>query len=488
MSSKKAGSTRQLVQQRTAAFLHKKKIFYVSSPQVKGLSNIEEVFLLGDQRYYNVPCPCCGEYIVLKWHIQKDGETAGITWKTDDNGNIIRSSVGYICQECGGFFNESHKYEMNLAGFWKPTVVPKEENHYSYQISGLYNPPGMDDWFSYVQSWLNANPVGGKPKPKELQTFYNVKLGLTYEETKKTPDITAIQRNIRNYKVGEIPEWVSNKDGNGDIVMITLAGDLNGTEQDARLDWEIVAWAESGASYSVKHGSIGTFVPKEGTKRFKEDRQHWTYEHGRTWSVWPELKRIIEATYLTDTDRKMKIVVSGIDTGHHTNFAFEFIDSMPFNVIGVRGDKESRFRKMGIDVPIFKPARERSKLYLLDVNHVKDIVSTDMDLKWVAGNGEQQPAGFMNYPEPSDGLYILKNYFSHYASEHRVIESKDGEPIGAMWVKKSGEQNHFWDVRIYNYSLRELWADGVLREAGYKKTSWADFVRYFKSLKSFSPK
>lgn len=483
-SSKFAGSTRELVQKRTSAFMHKKKIFYVSSPQIKNQSNIENVFLLGDQRYWNVPCPCCGAFIVLQWNVQKDGETAGITWKIDENSNIVKGSVGYVCQECAGFFTDSHKYEMNLAGFWKPTVVPKEENHWSYQISTLYAPAGMDNWQAMVQRYINANPIGAKVNQKAMQTFVNVDLGLTFEEIAKTPDATALQKNVRNYQIGEIPEWVSQKDGNGEIVMITLASDLNGTEQDARLDWEIVAWSESGASYSVKHGSIGTFVRNEGTKEHREDRQHWTYEIGRTWSVWPELKKIIEDTYLTDTDRKMKIVVSGIDTGHFTNFAFEFIDSMPFNVIGLKGDKESKFRKMGIDVPIFKQARERSKLYLLDVNHVKDLVSTNMELNWVSGNGEQQPSGFMNYPSPSDGLYQYSNYFSHFQSEKRTIENKNGEPIGAMWVKKQSKAaNHHWDVFVYNYALKELWAHNVLRESGQKNTSWADFVRFFKSIK-----
>jgi len=42
---------------------------------------------------------------------------------------------------------------------------------------------------------------------------------------------------------------------------------MNGTEQDARMDYEVVAWSESGATYSIKHGSIGTFIPREGAKK-----------------------------------------------------------------------------------------------------------------------------------------------------------------------------------------------------------------------------
>lgn len=484
MSSKKAGATRELVQKRTSAFAHKKKIIYVSSPQLKDSSNIEAVFNMGDQRYYHVPCPCCGVPIVLKWIIEKDHEKAGITWKNDQHGNIIRESVGYVCQECAGFFTESTKYEMNLAGFWVPSVIPKEEDHYSYQISGLYSPAGMDDWKTYVQRYINANPDGGKTNEKRIQTFFNVDLGLPYQQASRTPEATAIQKNTRNYKIGEVPEWISYKDGNEEIVFLTLACDLNGTERDARLDWEIVAWSAAGPSYSLKHGSIGTFVPKEGTLKNKEDRQHWTYELGRTWSVWTELKKIIEDTYSTDTDRKMKIAVTGIDTGRYTNYAFEFIDDMPFNVIGLKGDKENKFRKVGLDVPVWKLARERAKLYLLDVNYAKDTISSNMDLQWEPNNAEVQPSGFMNYPSPGEGLYQFKNYFSHFQAEHRVLENKDGEAIGARWVKKnSGQQNHQWDVFIYNYSIKELWYQLTLKEAGIKNGTWSDFVKYIRAIK-----
>ena len=114
-SSKQAGSTEKLIQQRTAAYATKSKIFFVSTPERKEESNIEPAFLAGDQRYYHVPCPCCGDYITWFWSIQanyNEKEKAGITWKIDEAGELIPESVGYICQECGGFFDDSNKQEL----------------------------------------------------------------------------------------------------------------------------------------------------------------------------------------------------------------------------------------------------------------------------------------------------------------------------------------------------------------------------------------
>jgi len=486
MSSKSAGSTRMLVDQRTASFAYKKKIFYVSSPQIKGLSNIEDVFECGDQRFYKVPCPMCGEFIKLEWSIAIDEkETGGITWKLDKNGNLDRRSVGYVCQKCSQFFTDSQKYEMNLAGFWEPTCIPKEENHWSYQLSSLYAPVFMDNWATNVQKYINANPNNGTTDEKKQQTFVNVVLGETYEKKGASPKADNVQRNIRNYKVGTVPEWLSQKpvgDGNGKLILLTCAADLNGTENDARLDYEVVAWSETGSSYSVTHGSIGTFIPREGSMKVKRDRDRWTYVAHQPKSVWPEFEKVLATIFLTDTGRKMKIVISGIDCGHYTTHAYDFIDRTNFNVIGVRGDKEFQYRKIGIDLPVFKPARERTKLYMLDVNYIKDIISQNIDLQWQYNAGEVQPPGFMNYPTPEQGLYLLNNFFIHYQAEHRQIETKEGEGVGSRWVKKhSNDQNHMWDCRIYNYALREIFADMTLRLCKPpRKGNWHDFVEYGK--------
>ena len=499
-SSKESGNTRTLIQQRFAAYYDKMKLFYISTPELKATSNIEPVFKLGDQRRWFIPCPCCGEYIALYWSVPIEGkneEMGGISWKLDENNKLIAESVGYVCQKCGEWFDDSKKTDQNLAGEWRPTAEPSEVGYYSYHISCLYAPPGMYDWEYYVRQYLEANPPGGKRKEKEHQTHINLCLGETYEPSGESPEAKILQNNIRKYDIGLVPEKLSIEDGNGKIILLTCACDLNGTENDARLDWEIVAWAEKdGVSYSVEHGSIGTFIPKEGSKRIKEDRERWTYEHHRAKSVWTELEKIVGKIYMTDSHnptpdnrlnygRKMKIAMTGIDTGHYTQYAYDFIDKWPGKVVGVRGDKESRFRKNDADTASFKFAKERSHLYLIDVNYVKDILAEWMNLKWKAGMDPEQPRGFMNYPVPNGGRYLLNNYFSHFEAEHKVqTESATTGEVSYRWVKKgSSLQNHFWDVKIYNMALRDIIVELWGREMKIKRATWADFAMWTNSLK-----
>jgi phage terminase large subunit GpA-like protein len=479
--SKHAGATRELVQKRTSAFAHKKKIYWVSSPQITGMSNIEEVFLLGDQRYYYVPCPKCGDHIKLDWSVDIKGtdgkEKGGIFWKSDKVGRVIRNSVGYICQYCSGFFDDSKKYEMNLAGFWQPTVDAKEEDHYSYQISSLYAPPGMDSWAYYAQQFVNANPPKGKRHEKKHQTFKNVVLGETYKQQGTAPEANQLQANIRNYKILELPDKMSIDDGNGHIVLLTCACDLNGKIDDARLDYEIVAWTESGSSYSISHGSIGTFIRRENAKKKKVDREHWTYESNRTLSVWPEFDKVLNTVFETGNGRQMKIFISGVDTGFFTKQAYDYIDKSNFNIVGLKGNNEDKFIRYGVDLPLFKTGRERSNLYLVEVNMIKDDLARLIDLKWDSGNDDSQPVGFMNFPTPSDGLYLFNNYFSHYEGEHKIVEQKDDKSIASRWVKKtSNSENHLWDCRVYNIVLKEILTWMVCKELKIKEYTWQDYV------------
>jgi phage terminase large subunit GpA-like protein len=487
-ASKESGSTEEMIMQRFASYADKMKILFMSTPELKATSNIEPAYFLGDQRKYKVPCPCCGSPIELQWSVQIEGSTemGGITWKLDHHGNIVSGSVGYICQSCGGFFNDSGKSKMLNAGYWEPTATPVKLGYYSYHASALYAPHGMFDWEHYAGVWVKANPVGEPAKEHIIKSFTNLCLAKTYEEKGESPSANQLQRNIRPYKILTIPEKLSIKDGAGEIVMLTCSADMNGTSyneskgilDDARLDYEIVAWAENGSPYSVTHGSIGTFIPREGSKKIKEDRVKWSYDPTKSNNVWAEFSRVLDAEYEKDTGGKMRILFTGLDTGHFTSYAYDFIEKRGAGIVGLKGDKEDSFTKMGVDVKKFKPAAERGKLYILKVGLYKDLLANLMSLRFDASDGEVQPSGFCSYPEPAGGKYLFDNYFSHYEAEEKVEDKKEGVGVSFIWKKKSSlHQNHFFDCRIYNMATRDIIADMVCKSLKITNYTWADFVR-----------
>lgn len=483
-ATKQSGSTAGMIEQRFSAFDKKMKLFYISTPELKHTSNILPAYLQGDQRKYHIPCPRCKELITLEWStdlIGKPKEKAGITYKLDDNSKLVIDSVGYICQKCGGFFDDRRKMELINSGKWIPTAEPSRLGYYSYHINSLYAPTFCFTWTHYVQKFLAANPPGGSRIESLNKIFQNQCLGEPYEEKTEVPNANQLQTNIRNYEIGMIPEKLSIADGNGPIILLTCAADMNGLIDDARLDYEIVAWSESGASYSITHGSVGTFIPREGQKKFREDREKWTYENKSGKAIWPEFEKIISQQFKKDTGGTLPVFITGLDTGGYGSYyihAYSFLDRTNYNVVGLKGKDIDKYIRYGIDLPSFKPAKERSKLFLVEVNQIKDQLADRMRLKWDSGNDDQQPPGFMNYPTPSKGLYLLNNYFVHFAAEERRIQTKEGESVAACWVKKSTiVQNHFWDCAVYNMVLKEIFTDMVCKEFKIPgKPTWKDYA------------
>jgi phage terminase large subunit GpA-like protein len=478
-STKESGSTTKMIQQRFAAYYDKMKLYYISTPEVKQTSNIEPVYELGDQRKYFLPCPCCGDYIDLKWTHKIEGKTAGVTYEVNDKGKLVAGSVGYTCQSCFGFFKDTFKQEMLTAGEWRPTAEPSVEGYYSYHLSALYAPAGMFNWEYYVVEYLEANPVDAPQDSVGMQTFTNLVLGETFEAKGKEIKSNVLQKNTREYQINNIPERMSEVDGNGMIVLLTCACDLNGVVDDARLDYEVLAWTESGSSYSIDAGSIGTFIPNQTPKqKAASDRVRWTYRNNEAGNVWDEYNKVLDTIYSTDNGRKMKILITGVDSGHYTNYAYDFVVSTPHYVLALKGEKAEAFRKYGLDAPLFKKGKEKNYLYLVDVNKVKDDLADNIELKWKNDGETAQPSGFMNFPLPEKGKYSYRDYYEHYEAEHRIMqEGKNGEFTGMRWEKKSNaKQNHFWDVRIYNIALREIVTALSGREQKIKDFTWSDYV------------
>jgi len=474
IADKEQGDIFSLLQKRFSTAKNAMKQFFISTPELKP-SNIEKVYLMGDQRHWFVPCPKCGDYIEYLWHDNKNGKKVGITFEKDNEGNVIDESVAYICQSCGQTFTERHKYDMNINGIWKPTAKPIRSGYQSYYVPNLLAAPFMYGWTDFAHEWNDIYKDGTEKKSK-LKVFFNQTLGLPWEERKEEIKAGRLSKNCRNYDIGTVPNALSKQDGNGMIILLTCACDLNGTIDDARLDWEVWAHCETGSMYAIEHGSIGTYGQKN------EDREKYTYRNEAKDNVWVYLyNEIISKDYLTDENQNMRIMMTGVDTGYYTHFAYGFIDQYPGMIVGVKGRQEDKFQKYSKDLPTYKVARERSNLYILEVDIIKDEAAEMINLRWTDGN--VQPSGFLNFPNPSKGKYTLK-YFEQYENENKVLEQNDyGDTIGWKWVRKhTSAPNHYWDTLVYNLAIRNILTSKILNEFDIKRGTWADFVGIIKKL------
>lgn len=494
--SNDSGSTDDLLQGRFSTYEGRFKIFKGSTPLLRTNSHIEKNYLKSDQRKFYIPCPACHEHIELRWEFE-DGN-GGMTYESKD-GSVIASTVGYVCQKCAGFFQENNKLQQLNDGIWVPGATPKSDGHVGFHINNLYTPPGMVTWAAYAQQHLEAHPPGQPAVQSKKQVFDNTVLALSYEPEAREMKATKIMENTQPYQIGEVPESLSISHGNGNIILITCGSDLNGTMRgvngaevcDARLDYEILAHSETGATYSITHGSIGTFIPRENTlKGVKVDRKKWTYEHNKENSVWTEFEKLLRQTFKTDTGREMKIALTGLDCGAYaTNGAYPFLDKTNNPVVGVKGDPNDRYLLADANLAVFKLGQERAKLHILQVGIIKDRIAEYMQLNWQRGK-EEQPPNFMNFPMSDGILYQKENYFLHYEAESRVERLNTNGATEYRWQKKgSSVQNHLFDCRVYNLAIREIYLYYFIKMASpamkekfkNKQFTWADLGEYYRA-------
>lgn len=493
IADKEQGNIFELLEQRFSTSSNKMKQYFISTPHTRP-SNTENVYLLGDKRKWHVPCPCCNKMIELKWYQKNEsGERVGIVFDKDNTGRLIESSVGYVCQECGKFFKEKHKYEMNLSGLWIPTAEPIRKGYYSYHIPCYFAAPGMFGWTDYAYKWLRIYENGYEDKGK-LKVFKNVVMAEPWEERKTTINSSDILEHTRNYEIGIIPNLQSEKDGNDKIVLLTLGADINGTENDARLDWEVMAHSANGSVYSIDQGSIGTYYSGQKARDLKNkgERELWTYRHDEKNSVWTYFENeIMLKHYVCEDGRIMKIPLTCIDSGALSFYVYQFVEKHIGRVVAIKGTDKDKYTKPTQNLKNYKLSKEKPYLYLLEVDKYKDELSDMMSLQWDSNTTETQPAGYINYPKPNyqENKYTI-DYFKQLASEEKEldVDERTGEIKGWRWKKiTESMQNHFWDCEIYNLAAKEIFMNNFIKE--YNKTvslklepTWYNFSQLIKEM------
>jgi phage terminase large subunit GpA-like protein len=459
LSKKDTGSTIKLMGGRVKAAEDRSKQIYNSTPQVRGNSMIETQINKSDKRNWFIQCPICGsdeKRMVLKLPYKvNDHDYAGLTWKLDNLGRVIESSVGYVCQLCAGFFTDKNKREIINSGKWIATKEWLEPYHYGYEINGLVAPHGMTSWYSHAIRYNACNPQGLPRIEADYQTYINIDYGDLYDEPIANQIVASdIMKNCRAYEIGVIPESLSISDGNEDIIWLQLTADCNGVLEDARIDLEIKAYSRSGPSYSVWKQSLGTFIPNQSQEeKSKTVREKWTYRMGCENSVWNLMDVILGQKFRTDTGREMSIGLSGIDAGYLTDYIFAYINKRvgKFKIIGLMGDKEHDFiRSDWNGEKDFQVSKSNSMLYMVNINSVKDDLAERLKLKWDKRNDKKQPHLYVNYPQ-----YDYTSFFSHYESEEKK-ERMVGKVLKYIWEKKPGTQNHFFDCCVYQIALIDI--------------------------------
>ncbi|MEO5333983.1 MAG: phage terminase large subunit family protein, partial [Magnetococcus sp. YQC-5] len=210
------GDPVDLAMQRTTNFPNR-KIFFVSTPTIRGFSRIEDAYKESDQRRYWVPCPDCEAKQVLMWEHIKFSKGQ-------------RHLAFYQCEHCGAGIQDYQKGWMLERGIWIPDNPGSPIA--GFHLSSLYSPHGWASWGDIAVQHGQAYR-----DPVRFKVWTNTKLGQSWEESSEKLDGEGLMARREIF---------------GDLLpagVILLTAGVDG--QDDRLEVEVVGWGRDEESWSV---------------------------------------------------------------------------------------------------------------------------------------------------------------------------------------------------------------------------------------------
>jgi len=229
-----------LVEQRTKSRAMTKVVKTSSPTEPTGL--IWKSWLHGDQRQYFVPCPHCGEFIVLQFEAVRWDPAA----KTSDGWNfeLVKKTARYYCQNCDGEIHDGHKTAMLRAGEWRPTNPNAAPGVRSYQLTSLYSPWAKTTFGELAVEFL-------KHKARfDMKGWDNGYMARPTQELAERVEWEILAARREAYLAA--PVNAPCIDVPPGVAMLTAFCDV----QDTWLEWFVWGWGEGTENWLIEHHRI----------------------------------------------------------------------------------------------------------------------------------------------------------------------------------------------------------------------------------------
>jgi phage terminase large subunit GpA-like protein len=240
------------------------------TPTLKHFSRVERHFLMSDQRRYQVPCPICDEFQVLKWKRfvipEKDPTRAH-----------------FKCKHCGKPIDEADKREIIGRGAW--IAEAPFSGHAGFHIWAAYSFSPKTTWKAIAKEFLEA-----KDNPDLLRVWVNTVLGETWEDRGEAIDAKSVKKNVEDY-----PDQLD-----PGALLITVGADI----QKDRIEAEFVAWGRGFESWSLD------YVVIPGDPHFPE-----------TWKLFEEQ---LQRRFTRADGLPLRVHTTFVDSGFATGEVYRF--------------------------------------------------------------------------------------------------------------------------------------------------------------------
>lgn len=378
---------------------------YISTPTIKGASKIETAFEAGDQRYWNMPCPGCGD--PFKFVFDRKYFKFKDTFPHDP----------FYATPCCGTTIEAHeKLALMKKGRWI-AEKPRPGAYPSYHFDALSSP--FVPWAKIAERFVACNG-----DPQKLKTFYNLTLGLAYEMKGDAPDhVRLMERRDHSLKRGHIPPLG---------LMMTLTADVQ-----LRGIWYVVkAYGPDRQTWRVDAGYIEgeTDDPHGGAfLKLEELRQkQWPDAFGKT--------RTVDLT--------------GVDSGYRSHVVYTWCRGKQ-NVMALKGEDGWARPPLGQPSPVdinFNGRRIRHgcNVWAVGTWSLKGVFYANLRKEGRAAGKEQDPPGYCHF-----GGWMDEVYFRQITAEYLGQEKIKGRER-QRWMPRQGEENHLLDCEVYGDALADF--------------------------------
>lgn len=419
------GSAIGLAEARTRTFSRRKR-FKLSSPTIKGKSEIESAYRASDRRRYHIPCPHCQQYQWLKWSQMK--------WKKKPDDTPDLDSVYYECEHCREPIREHHKAKFLAGGKWI-AENPNSEIP-GFHLSALYSPLGWFSWRDAVDQWCKA-----QGNPEKLKVFINTILGETFEiRSEDAPDWHSLYMRREIYPMGTVPARVC---------LLTAAVDV----QKDRLECTIFGWNRREA-WVIDHVVLEGSTSKPITE-----------------APWTDLDDILQRDYENSSGSVFRIQKTAIDTGYNTTKVYDYVrDRGQRQIMAIKGSDKQMMpigTPKGIEVKTSSGKRIKRGIRLYEVG--SSILKSEVygRLKRRAPTDHE----IDHYGFPSDYIHfpmLGEEYFKQLTAEVETYSKNKTGHNKRQWVKVH-PANEALDLAVYNIAAYYGLGANRWKEARWQK-------------------
>ena len=394
----------------------------ISTPTIKGGSEIDDEFEAGDQRYWHVVCPHCASKARIRYEGMKFARKAPY-------------NPHYVMECCGVVMTERavrrilRTAEQDGAGWIAANPgAPFRSYHF-------------DDVTSPFETWENIArlAIEAEGDPSKEASFQQRTLAQAYVLKTDTPDHTRLMERREDYRRGHIPPRG---------LLLVGAADV----QMRGIYYEITAFAANRESWVVDAGYL--------------DGDTADSERG----AFTALTEVYERDYPDAFGHRRRVDLFGVDAGYRSNVVYNWTRRRP-GALALDGRDGWARPPIGAPAPVDisidgRKIRKGSTVYAVGTWSLKAGFYSDLRKDGRKAGAEMDPPGYCHF-----GDWLDEVYFKQITAEYLADEKVRGRSK-KVWKVKFGGENHWLDCRIYNLALAHHLGLGTLTEA-----QWAALAR-----------